>query len=328
MEYSEDKGFMINRRKFLMTGAAFSAANSLLANTTAEVVEDRGILVRFLGSGASGWNPALAKHKYARRQSSVLIENKIVIDFTMCGFDHLPKGLIPKALFVTHSHGDHFNAPAVVKLGVKKVYTHSSWSKHAKTVLDEAANAAKLPAPEVIGIDFASPVDIDGIKLTAVPSIHSTSRLVDGQMERTAMYLVEKGESRLLYATDTAGIPGDAARMIGIDKHISINKYDSKPTLKENPFVQRPKPLTAFIMEATNGDNDEDFRLFVHASVQTVDRIVKMLKNTGRFTPPPGQRAYITHLCIKYRNWSPKKIEADISPELAAAYDGLEIRLG
>jgi Cft2 family RNA processing exonuclease len=229
---------------------------------------------------------------------------------------------------VTHSHGDHFKAPAVVKLGVKKVYTHSSWAKHAKTVLDMAAQEAKVPAPEVIGIEFASPIEIDGIKVTAVPSIHSTSRLVDGQLESTAMYLIEKGDARLLYATDTAGISGDAARMIGIDKHLSEKKYDSKPSLQENPFVHKPQPLTAFIMEATNGDRDEDFRLFVHASVQTVDRIVKMLKKTGRFTPPPGQRAYITHLCIKYRDWPSEKIEADISPELAAAYDGLEIRLG
>ena len=81
-------------------------------------------------------------------------------------------------------------------------------------------------------------------------------------------------------------------------------------------------------MEATNGDRDEDFRLFVHASVQTVDRIVKMLKKTGRFVPPPGQKAYITHLGLKYRDWPSEKIEADISPELAAAHDGLEVRLG
>lgn len=326
---------MIDRKNFLLSGvqAVFAvgctSVLSLRTSFAGVSSKDSGILVRFLGSGASGWKSEWAKkNPHIRRQSSILVENKIVFDFTMCGFDHLPKGLVPAALFVTHSHGDHFKASAVVKLGVKKVYTHSSWAKHARTVLDEAATAAQVPAPEVIGIEFASPVEIDGIKVTAVPSIHSTSRLVDGQIERTAMYLIEKGESRLLYATDTAGIPGDAARMIGIDKHISLNKYDTKPALQENPFVHKPKPLTAFIMEATNGDLDEDFRLFVHASVQTVDRIVKMLKKTGRFTPPPGQRAYVTHLGLKYRDWPSEKIEADISPELAAAHDGLEVRLG
>ena len=160
-----------------MTGAAFSAASSLLADSTAEAVEKRGILVRFLGTGASGWHPSSAKRKYARRQSSILIENKIVIDFTMCGFDHFPKEITPKALFVTHSHGDHFNALAVVKLGVKKVYTHSSWSKHAKTVLDMAAQEAKVSSPEVIGIEFASPIEIDGIKVTAVLLRHNVGNI-------------------------------------------------------------------------------------------------------------------------------------------------------
>lgn len=324
---------MIDRRNFLLSGvqaalaAGCTSVLSLRTSFAGVSSKDSGILVRFLGSGASGWKSEWAKkNPHIRRQSSILVENKIVFDFTMCGFDHLPENLVPAALFVTHSHGDHFNAPAVVRLGVRKVYTHSSWTSHAKTVLEAAAQEAKAPAPEVIGIDFAAPVEIDGITVTAVPSIHSTSRLVDGQIERTAMYLIEKGASRLLYATDTAGIPGDAARMIGIDRHITPRRYEKRTV--DNPFIHKPQPLTAFIMEATNGDKDEDFRLFVHASVQTVDRIVKMLKKTDRFTPPPGQKAYITHLGLKYRDWPSEKIEADISPELAAAHDGLEVRLG
>ncbi len=157
--------------------------------STSAGYEACGILVRFLGSGASGWKSEWAKkNPHIRRQSSILVENKIVFDFTMCGFDHLPKNLVPAALFVTHSHGDHFNAPAVVRVGVRKVYTHSSWTSHAKTVLEAAAQEAKAP--------------------------------------------------------------------------------------------------------------------------------------------PPGQKAYITHLGLKYHDWPSEKIEADISPELAAAYDGLEVRLG
>lgn len=320
---------MVNRRNFLASGAAFTTAGSLFAKPAGAADGKRGILVRFLGSGASGWRPEWVKRKpHMRRQSSILVENKLVFDFTMCGFDHLPKGLVPEALFVTHSHGDHFNASAVVRLGVKKVYTHASWAGYAEAVLKAAAQEAKLPAPEVTGIGFAEPVRIADVKVTAVPSIHSTSRLVDGQLERTAMYLIEKGESRLLYATDTAGIPGDAARMIGIDSHINLERYKKEPALQGNPFVHRPKPLTAFIMEATNGDSDEDFRLFVHSSIQTVDRIVRMLKKTGGFAPPPGQRAFITHLGLKYRDWPSEKIEASIPAELAAAYDGLEVRLG
>jgi hypothetical protein len=81
-------------------------------------------------------------------------------------------------------------------------------------------------------------------------------------------------------------------------------------------------------MEATDGDLDEDCRMFVHSSVQVVARTAAMLMKNGRYTPPPGQHAYITHLGIKYRKWPSEKIDAELPPILRSAYDGLEIVLG
>ena len=52
-----------------------------------------------------------------------------------------------------------------------------------------------------------------------------------------------------------------------------------------------------------------------------------MLKN-GRYAPPPGQHAYLTHLGIKYRDWPSEKIDAELPEPLRAAYDGLELVLG
>ena len=157
------------------------------------------------------------------------------------------------------------------------------------------------------------------MRFTGVPANHSTSRVTNGVLERTSVYLVEKGTSRLLYATDTGGLMGDAARMIGIDPHI---------TAGARAFVHKPQALTAFIMEATDGDSDEDFRLFVHSSVQTVSRIVNMLIKYGRLALPSGQHAYITHLGLKYRDWPSEKIEKELPDTLRAAYDGLEVVLG
>ena len=94
------------------------------------------------------------------------------------------------------------------------------------------------------------------------------------------------------------------------------------------PYVSEPKAITAFVMEATDGDLDEDFRLFVHSSVQVVARTVAMLIKNGRYTTPPGQHAYITHLAIKYRGWPSEKIDKELPEPLRAAYDGLELVLG
>lgn len=318
---------MIGRREFVAMGAAFAASSVVGAAAGSRTSAERGLLVRFLGSGGSRWNPEWEKmYECARRQSSMLVENRLLFDFTYCGFDKLPADVRPKALFATHSHGDHFDPVAIVKVGVERVYVHSSWAKHARTVLGEASAKCAAKAPEVIPLEFGRSVEAEGMTVTAVPANHATSLVTDGVLERPALYLIERGETRLLYATDTGGIPADAARMIGIDIHVNDDNYETM--YAGNPFVSRPKAITALVMEATNGKLDDDFRLFTHSSIQQVERTVAALKATKRFLPPAGQRAYITHLGMQYRHMASKKIEAEMSKSLAAAYDGLEIRLG
>ena len=323
----------VTRKNFLLSSALAAAAGCMTDKAAAPeaatqaISTEPGIRVRFLGTGAAGWKPEwAAKNPHMRRQSSVLLENKVLIDFTMCSFDKLPKDCHPEVLFQTHSHGDHYNPTAAVKSGVKRMYVQETWADAARQEVAMAAEKLGLPAPEVIGLPFGKPVVECGMRFTGVPANHSTSRVTDGVLERTSLYLVEKGTSRLLYATDTGGIMGDAARMIGIDPHIkekSLARYAASA-----PFVHDPQALTAFIMEATDGDNDEDFRLFVHSSVQAVSRIVNMMIKNDRLKLPPGQHAYITHLGIKYRSWPAEKINAELPAPLNAAYDGLELVLG
>ena len=319
----------VTRRSFLTSTAAFAALAGSIAKGEEEKKEvTSGIRARFLGTGAAGWKPEWAeKNPHMRRQSSILLEGKVLIDFTDCAFDKLPEGCHPEVLFQTHSHGDHYNPASAVKSGVKRMYVQETWATAAKSEVAAAAEKLSLPAPEVIGLPFGKPVEECGLRFTGVPANHSTSRVTDGVLERTSLYLVEKGSSRLLYATDTGGIMGDAARMIGIDPHVKSQNYQM---FKERgcSFVHEPQPLTAIIMEATDGDLDEDFRLFVHSSVQTVSRIVNMLLKNGRYTPPSGQRAYLTHLGLKYRAWAPEKINEELPDTLRAASDGLDITLG
>ena len=318
---------MTTRKEFIAAAAAFAAVRGAVADHTVTGNNERGIRVRFLGSGAAGWKPEWAKRNpNMRRQSSVLLENKVLIDFTHSAFDMLPAGCRPEVLFQTHSHGDHYSPSAAVKSGVKRMYVQESWAAAARRDIEAAANKLRLPAPEVVAIPFGMPIEECGLRLTGVPANHSTSRVTEGRLERTSLYLVEKGPARLLYATDTGGIPGDAARMIGIDPHIREDNF-SRYAQSES-YVAKPQAITAIIMEATNGDIDDDFRLFVHSSVQAVARMVTMLKKQGRFAPPNGQSAYITHLGIKYRGWAAEKINAEIPDVLRAASDGLEVVLG
>lgn len=320
------RGFLLGSAALAVTAEAADGAFDPWSDGSVPGTEG-GIRVRFLGSGAAGWKPEWAQtNPHMRRQSSVLLENKVLIDFTPCSFDHLPADCHPEVLFQTHSHGDHYNPAAAVKCGVKRLYVQETWAAAAQADVAKAAEKLNLPAPKVIGLPFGRTVTVCGLRITGVPANHSTSRVTDGVLERTSLYLVEKGPSRLLYATDTGGLTGDAARLIGIDGHVTEESYAQR--YAGNPFVHRPQPLTALVMEATDGDLDDDFRLFAHSSVQTVARTVSALQKTGRLVLPAGQKVVLTHLGIKYRGWASARIEKEIPETLRAASDGLELVLG
>ena len=309
----------LSRRDFVK-GAVACAGLSVFAGPSLRAADkmQEGIQVRFLGSGCAKWDPAwLKSNPFVRRQASVLIDDRVLIDFTACGFDMLPEGCCPEALFLTHSHGDHYNPDAIVRVGVKSVYAQETWAAAARKELSAAAQRLSRPVPAVIALPFGQAVETCGLRVTGVPANHSTGRVTDGVLERTSIYLVEKGPSRLLYATDTGGIPGDAARMIGIYPH-----YNERNWRPGNPFVARPQPLTGLIMEATNGAFDEDYRMFFHSSVQTVARTVNMLSARGLYVPTDGQSAYLTHLGGKYRKLPAEQVDAELPPGIRAASDG------
>ena len=114
----------LSRRDFVK-GAVACAGLGAFAGSSLRAADkmQEGIQVRFLGSGCAKWDPAWLKdNPFVRRQASVLVDDRVLIDFTACGFDMLPEGCCPEALFLTHSHGDHYNPDAIVRVGVKSVY--------------------------------------------------------------------------------------------------------------------------------------------------------------------------------------------------------------
>ena len=162
---------MTTRKEFIAAAAAFASVKGAVADHAVTENSERGIRVRFLGSGSAGWKPEWAKSTpNMRRQSSVLLENKVLIDFTNCSFDMLPAGCRPEVLFQTHSHGDHYNPSAAVKSGVKRMYVQETWAAAARRDIEEAANKLGLPAPEVVAIPFGMPIEECGLRLTGVPA--------------------------------------------------------------------------------------------------------------------------------------------------------------
>ena len=290
----------LTRRGFI---AGTAAAGCMAAvGKGAAILPHEGIRLRFLGTGAAG----------SPRNSSVLLEGRTLIDFRETVRDMLPAGAAPDTIFYTHSHGDHYNPTQALRLGtIRHVFAQESWAEGARR---EFAAAAKLgvPTPEVTPLPFRKPVSVNGLTVTGLPANHSTGRITNGEYERTSIYLVEKGPARLLYATDTGGIPGDAAQYIGIDAHI-----------------RNGRPISALVMEATTGFGcEDDFRLFVHSTVDTVARTVRVLTKTKRLLAPAGQPVYITHRSSIGYSGNIDADDARLPAPLKCARDGLDVVLG
>ena len=264
--------------------------------------------VRFLGTGAAG-KPSPDADGLIRRHSSVLLDGKVIIDFTPSSEDMIPAGFHPEALFYTHSHGDHYNPAAALKLAPERIFLSETWVERAIADFKKASEETGLPVPTVIPVGIGDKVTIAGMTLTALPACHATSDL----KEQAMIYLIEKLPVRVLYATDTAGIPAIASRLVGIDPHI-------KPG----------NPISGLIMEATMGvDGDEDFRIFCHSSASLVLRTAHMLLREGRYIPKEGQPVYLTHIAKSlHGKQSQSQLDKSLPAPLKAAYDGLEVVFG
>ena len=265
--------------------------------------DDAGLSVRFLGTGAADWFDKDERGEY-RRLSSVLLEGHIIIDFTPSAKDMIPPMAHPDTIFYTHSHGDHYNPKAAIELGIKRVYLSNTWYDCAVADFTREAKKLKVSAPEIIPLYVGQSVEVDGVRFTPAPANHATAK----RYEQPLIYVVEKGHVRLLYATDTATLPAYTTRWLNIDRHVA-----------------EAKPLTAIIMEATMGmGHNEDYRLFTHSSVFDVERMVKVLTSTKRYTPPVGQPVYLTHMA-RTMHGTQAELDAQLPAPLKAAYDGLEV---
>lgn len=262
-----------------------------------------GMSVRFLGTGAADWNGPDNRGEQ-RRLSSILVDNNVLFDFTVGNIEMIPAGLKPEVVFYTHSHNDHYHPESALKIGVKKVYLSQTWYDIAKTDFEKASKKLNVQMPELIPLYIGQVVHVDGLRVTPLPASHATSKL----FEQTLIYLIEKSEARVMYATDTAGIPAVAARLAGIDAH--------------DP---NGKPLTGLIMEATMGmDHDNDYRIFAHSSVGMVHRAVEVLQKTKRYLPVDDQPVYLTHMA-RTLHGTQAELDATLPYPLKAAYDGLEV---
>lgn len=267
-------------------------------------VKCSGLNVRFLGTGAADWKKPMEDGSF-RRLSSILVDNAVLVDFTRSDMDMIPLGCRPHVVFYTHSHKDHFDPEAAMELGVDTVYCSSTWVERCRADFESASKEGALEIPVIIPVDVQQEVACNGVRFLALPANHYTGDI----REQPLMYLLIKDGIRVLYATDSAGIPSNSA--IG-------GRFGTDGLPAEDRI-----PLSGLIMEATVGlGRADDFRLFSHSSVETVLNIYRVLEKTGCIES--DTTVYLTHLA-RTLHPSQSVLDSTLPAPLKAAYDGLEI---
>ena len=296
----------MDRRNFIGLSAAALAATTVQASGASAMMgkekAEKGLKIRFLGTGAADWNGKDERGEQ-RRLSSILVENHILVDFTATAADMIPKDVHPDTIFYTHSHGDHYNPKAAIEVGVKTAYMSQTWYNIACHDFEAAARELGKPMPKLIPVCIGQQIEVAGVTFTPLPANHATEYI----LEQAQIYLMEKDGARVLYATDTGGLMAVATRMIGIDSH------------------KKGQPITGLIMEATMGmDFEMDYRLFCHSSVAVVKRSAEILTQTKRYAPKEGQPVYLTHMA-RTLHGTQAELDKTLPAPLKAAYDGLEV---
>jgi hypothetical protein len=201
-------------------------------------------------------------------------------------------------ILYTHSHRDHYDPALLEAIAPVRVHAHRSW-----------AGDIRVPGAEVVPFDVLSDFEVAGLRVTALPSNHSTER----SYETTVHFVVRSGGCSFFYATD-------GAWLLNAEWHA----------------LQREE-LDAAVFDATVGElYPADYRIFEHNTVGMVRLIVGALKSPmngpnpawGNIRPvlKPDAKVYLTHLA---RTLQPAHaaLAASCEGEFVAAYDGLEVEV-
>ena len=245
--------------------------------------------IEFIGTGAADWWHREKDGKFTpvyengmlRRFTSTLIDDTILIDGTITVNDSLDKLKGVPVMLYTHSHYDHYDAEFLKAAAPSKVFCHESWSERCGAE----------------GLKFGETREIAGYSVTILPSNHST----DDAAEQTGIYLIEKGDEKLLYSTDGAWITNAAYHII--KKHA---------------------PLTCCVFDGTVGDAyPDDWRVFEHNTLPMVRTMRSALLKAGLLRE--GSKVFVTHLA---RTLHPSQTELENFEKsqplpLIIAYDGM-----
>ena len=250
----------------------------------------------FLGTGAADWDIA-ERDGFFRRNSSALLDNKILLDAGAHVFDYLACENCPDLLngvslvLVTHDHEDHVDFYTLRRLA-----EHHPFSLAADEELFE--QLGDVPGITPVLLPLYEESEFMGYRITPVLANHD---VVLAEKRRAVHYIVTTPEGKTLF--------------YGLD-----GAWLLRPTWEE----MKKHRFDLMVFDCTVGDSD-DWRLFEHNTIPMLRKITDeirrlgMIKNEGKLVA--SHLARTLHL--------DHEATAEILKELSmlTAYDGLSIVL-
>lgn len=253
--------------------------------------------IQFLGTCACDFSPKLENEfkysfdKDARRSSSMLINDSILVD---CGIHTIESldilGITYSQItdiLITHTHDDHFFPENIEKLSKNRHVPLRLWVR-------EDANVPCFQNTEIIRMKLLNTYLKDNISVTGLPANHD-------QSASPQHLLVEIDGKKLYYACDGAWIMCESLNYL------------------------RDVNLDLFVVDATIGDYDGDYRTAEHNSIPMIRHMLPTLKINKIINE--NTKVYLSHIAPSLHN-SHNEIEKTVEKfGVHVAYDGLTVEI-
>lgn len=251
----------------------------------------------FLGTGAADWNLAMKNEGFFRRNSSCLIDKKLLIDPGAHIFSFIEDFNVPDLfdeltdIIVTHFHSDHINKESVLRLAE---------NRSLRVGCDKRTMEHIGEHPNITYTLFKPYIEYNVGDMIVTPLLANHDIVADGENFAFNYYVETKEGKSIFYGLDSAWI--------------------LRPTWE----YLKKKKFDAFVFDCTVGDKD-DWRLFEHNTIPMIRKMVEEIN--AKELMKEGGKLIASHMARTLHKSHEDTAEILEKINMITAFDGMKVQL-
>lgn len=251
----------------------------------------------FLGTGAADWNLAMKNEGFFRRNSSCLIDKKLLIDPGAHIFSFIEDFNVPDLfdeltdIIVTHFHSDHINKESVLRLAE---------NRSLRVGCDKRTMEHIGEHPNITYTLFKPYIEYNVGDMIVTPLLANHDIVADGENFAFNYYIETKDGKSIFYGLDSAWI--------------------LRPTWE----YLKKKKFDAFVFDCTVGDKD-DWRLFEHNTIPMIRKMVEEIN--AKELIKEGGKLIASHMARTLHKSHEDTAEILEKINMITAFDGMKVLL-